>query len=57
MASGDLTMSTPTLCTGMTAVKTAVDLLNLALTTDRLVVVPITGANNQFMVAKVTREA
>lgn len=57
MASGDLTASTPTLCTGATEVKTAVDALNLAAVTDFIRVVPIPMSNNQFLVFKVEREA
>lgn len=57
MASGDLTASTPELCTGLTAVKTEIDTLNLAATTDKLIIVPISDSPNQYMVCKVEREA
>lgn len=57
MASGDLTASTPVLCSGAAAIKTAIDELNLAATTDRLVVIPITDSPNQFLVFKVERAA
>lgn len=57
MASGDLTASTPTLAEGATAVKTAIDLLNLAATTDFLFVVPVPGRNNSYLVFKVERTA
>ena len=55
MAVGDLTASTPTLCTGATAVKTQIDTLNLAADTDFLEVIPISESNNQFLVFKVER--
>lgn len=57
MVSGDLTSSAPTVCEGATAVKTAIDLLNLAAATDFLFVVPIEGRNNAYLVFKVEREA
>ena len=55
MAVGDLTASTPTLCTGIAAIKTHIDTLNLAATTDFVMVVPIPESNNQFAVFKVER--
>lgn len=55
MASGDLTASTPTLATTPTELKAAIDALNLAAVTDKLVVVPKT--EGQFYVCKVEREA
>ena len=57
MAAGDLTASTPTLCTGIAAVKTHVDTLNLAAATDILVVLPIADSPNQWCVFKVERAA
>jgi len=57
MAAGDLTASTPVLCTGGAAVKVAIDALNLTATTDVLFVVPIPGSANQFYVFKVERAA
>lgn len=54
MAAGDLTASTPTFCSTETAVKTAIDALNLAATTDFLMVVP---ANSGWLVFKVERAA
>lgn len=57
MASGDLTASTPTICDGATAIKTHIDTLNLAATTDFIIVVPISGRDQQFVVFKVEREA
>jgi len=54
MASGDLTASTPTFCATETALKTLIDTLNLAATTDKLVVVP---ANNGWVAFKVERAA
>ena len=57
MAAGDLTASTPTLVTGIAGLKTEVDTLNLALATDRLVILPISDSPNQYVVFKVAREA
>lgn len=57
MAAGDLTASTPTLCSGATAVKTHIDTLNLAATTDFIKIIPIPNSPNQFLVFKVERAA
>jgi hypothetical protein len=57
VAAGDLTASTPTVCVGLTAVKTAIDLLNLAAVTDFLMVVPVPGRDNCYLVFKVERAA
>lgn len=57
MAAGDLTASTPVLCEGATAVKTAIDALNLAATTDFLFVIPVENRQDVYMVFKVEREA
>ena len=57
MAAGYLTASTPTLCTGIAAIKTHIDTLNLAAVTDFIMVVPIPESNNQFAVFKVERAA
>jgi hypothetical protein len=57
MPAGDLTASTPTLCTGATAVKTHIDTLNLALATDYIMIIPIPNSPNQFLVFKVERAA
>ena len=57
MAAGDLVASTPTLVTGLAALKTEIDTLNLALVTDRLIIVPISNSPNQFAVFKVEIEA
>ena len=57
MASGDLTASTPTVCEGTTAIKTHIDTLNLAATTDKLVIIPVSGRDNTCIVFKVEREA
>lgn len=57
MASGDLTASTPVLCEGSAAVKTAIDALNLAATTDKVFCVPVEGRENVWIVFKVEREA
>lgn len=54
MASGDLTASTPVFSTTEAALDTAVSALNLAATTDFLVVIP---HNNGFLSFKVEREA
>jgi hypothetical protein len=55
MGSGDLTASTPTVCTSATAIKTAIDALNLAAATDRLFVVPCNLGS--WLVFKVERAA
>jgi len=57
MAAGDLTASTPTYCVGKTAVKTAVDALNLTATTDFIMVVPVEGRDDTYIVFKVERAA
>jgi hypothetical protein len=57
MAAGDLTASTPTLCTDAAGIKSHLDTLNLAATTDKIVVIPITDSPNQFFVFKVERAA
>lgn len=57
MVSGDLTASTPVTVNGSAGLKTQIDLLNLALSTDRLVVVPVTGRDQSWVVFKVEREA
>tara|TARA_Y100000310_G_C20660260_1_gene804355 strand:- start:823 stop:996 length:174 start_codon:yes stop_codon:yes gene_type:complete len=57
MASGDLTASTPVYCEGAAAVKTAVDALNLAATTDHIFVVPVGERNDVYIVFKVERAA
>lgn len=56
MAAGDLTASTPVVCRGGAAIKTAVDALNLAATTDFVMIVP-TGAANEYLVFKIQRAA
>ena len=55
MASGDLTASTPTVCASTTAVKTAVDALNLAATTDSVQI--IYSGEGTWIVFKVERTA
>jgi len=59
MAAGDLTASTPTLCDGIAAIKTHIDTLNLAATTDVIVIVPKVGRDNadKYVVFKVERAA
>ena len=54
---GELTASTPTLVTGLAAIKTHVDTLNLAAATDMLFVVPISESPNQYVVFSVARAA
>ena len=56
MASGDLTASTPTLCTGATELKIHIDSLNLTATTDKIAIVSIPNSPNQFLVFKVEWE-
>jgi len=55
MAVGDLTASTPTLCTGGTEVKTHIDTLNLTATTDFIKIIPIPNSPNQYLVFKIER--
>ena len=57
MASGDLTASTPTVCSTGAEIKTAVDALNLAATTDKLVIVPLGNVSGKVHVFKVERAA
>lgn len=55
MAIGDLLASTPTICDGVAAIKTHIDTLNIAATSDFIIVVPIEGRDKQFVVFKVER--
>ncbi len=57
MAAGDLTASTPVTVTTTAGIKTEVDLLNLAATTDFIMVVPISGRDQAWAVFKVERAA
>jgi len=57
MASGDLTASAPVLCRGAIAFKAALDALNLAAVTDKVVIVPIPNLRESFFVFKIEREA
>ena len=57
MAPGDLTASTPTEVTSSAAIKTAVDALNLAATTDKVAIVPVAGRDNSYLVFKIERAA
>lgn len=57
MAVGDLTASTPVLCTSVGAIKVAIDALNLAATTDTVMVIPIPNVSGNFLVFKVLRAA
>lgn len=54
MAAGDLTASTPTYCASEAAIKTHVDTLNLAATTD---FIKIVRADDGWLVFKVERAA
>ncbi len=57
MASGDLNASTPVIVNATAAdVEAAIDALNLAATTDRLVVLPVSNGN-KVMIFKVERTA
>ena len=57
MGAGDLTASTPVLCVGSAAIKTAIDALNLAATTDFIITVPVPGRDQCWLVFKVERAA
>jgi len=57
MAAGDLTASTPTIATTTAGIKTAVDALNLAATTDQLFVLKIGGVDQAWAIFKVERAA
>lgn len=57
MASGDITSSAPVLCQGATALEVAVEALNLAATTDHIIVTPVSGRNECWVVFKAEREA
>jgi len=54
---GDLTASTPVVCTTGTEIKAAVDALNLAAVTDKLVIVPFGDVRGNVHVFKVERAA
>ena len=54
---GELTASTPTICDGVAALKTHIDTLTLAATTDNIIVVGIPGRDQQFVAFKVERAA
>jgi|TARA_Y100000034_G_scaffold132736_1_gene196435 hypothetical protein len=56
MAAGDLTATTPVHCASSGAIKTAVDALNLAAATDFIMVVPVPGRQDNWIVFKVERE-
>lgn len=57
MAAGDLTASASVTVTGAANIKAAVDALNLAATTDFIMVIPIPGRDQCFSVFKVERAA
>lgn len=57
MAVGDLTSSTPTLCTTPAEIKAAVDALNLAAATDFIMCVPKGDVSGSIYVFKVERAA
>ncbi len=52
---GELTASTPTLCTGAAAIKSHIDTLVLAAVTDFVAIIPIPESNNQFLCFKIER--
>ena len=54
---GALTASSPVVCEGAAAIKTAVDALNLAAVTDFIMVVGVPGRDNVYLVFKVERAA
>ncbi len=56
MAAGDLTASAP-VTTNASGLKTTIDALNLAAVTDFIMVVPMSGRDQQFTVFKVERAA
>ena len=57
MAAGDITSSTPVICNGVVALEAAIEALNLALATDFIIALPISGRDNQFVVFKAERAA
>ena len=57
MAAGDITASAPVVCNGVVELEAAVEALNLALATDFIIALPITGRANQFVVFKAERAA
>lgn len=57
MAPGDLTASTPAVVEGLTALKSAIDGLNLAATTDFLYIIPVANMTEAWTVFKVERAA
>jgi hypothetical protein len=57
MASGDLTASAPVAVSGYGNVKAAVDALNLTAVTDRIMVVPIEGRDDSYIIFKIERAA
>ena len=54
---GALTSGTPVLCTTPAAIKTAVDAITLAATTDFLFIIPDTNLSEGYWVFKVERAA
>lgn len=58
MAAGDLTASTPVLCASMSAIKNAIDALNLAATTDTIHIIrTVEQGSGLYYVFKVERAA
>ena len=57
MAAGDITSSTPVICNGVEELEAAVEALNLALATDFIIIQPITGRDQQWVVFKAERAA
>lgn len=57
MAAGDITSSAPVICNGVVELEAAVEALNLALATDFIIALPISGRDSQFVVFKAERAA
>jgi len=57
MGSGDITASTPVICDGTAELEAAIEDLNLALATDFIIALPISGRDRQFVVFKAERAA
>jgi hypothetical protein len=57
MAAGDITASAPVICNGPTELEAAVEALNLALATDFIIITPISGRDQQWVVFKAERAA
>ena len=57
MGAGDLTASAPVTVTTTAGIKTAVDALTIALATDFIMVIPISGRDQAWAIFKVERAA